>query len=155
MQQINSFEAYIKAYQDSVQNPEQFWSEVSNNFHWTKPWKTTLEWNFAEPNIKWFAGGETNLCYNCLDRHLATKANQTAIIFEPNNPDEKVRKFTYQELYIEVCKFANVLQSLDVKKATVYVYICLWCPKELLRCLPVQGLEPSTPWCLLAFQQHL
>jgi len=125
MQQINSFEAYIKAYQNSVENPEQFWSEVANNFHWTKPWETTLEWNFTEPNIKWFAGGETNLCYNCLDRHLATKANQTAIIFEPNNPDETVRNLTYQELYIEVCKFANVLQSLGVNKGA---RVCIYMP---------------------------
>ncbi len=125
MQQINSFEAYIKAYQDSVENPEQFWSAVANNFHWTKPWETSLEWNFTEPNIKWFAGGETNLSYNCLDRHLATKANHTAIIFEPNNPDEKVRKLTYQELYIEVCKFANVLQSLGVKKGD---RVCIYMP---------------------------
>ncbi len=125
MQQINSFEAYIKAYQNSIDNPEQFWDGVAHQFHWTKPWETTLEWNFTEPSIKWFAGGETNLCYNCIDRHLPTKANQTAIIFEPNNPDEEVRKLTYQELYIEVCKFANVLKSLGVNKGD---RVCIYMP---------------------------
>ncbi len=125
MQQFNSFDAYIKAYQNAIQFPEQFWTDVASNFHWTKPWETILEWNFTEPRIEWFAGGETNLCYNCVDRHLATKANQTAIIFEPNNPDEAVRKLTYQELYIEVCKFANVLKSLGVNKGD---RVCIYMP---------------------------
>ncbi|MDZ4757716.1 MAG: acetate--CoA ligase [Bacteroidota bacterium] len=125
MQQINNFEAYLKAYQNSINNPELFWSEVANDFHWTKPWKSTLEWNFTEPHIQWFKGGETNLCYNCLDRHLPEKANQTAIIFEPNNPNDVVRKLSYQELYIEVCKFANVLKSLGVKKGD---RVCIYTP---------------------------
>ena len=82
--QINSFEEYQQIYQDSVNNPEEFWAKQANTFTWKKPWDKVVEWNFKEPNVKWFVGGKMNITENCLDRHLATRGDKTAIIWEPN-----------------------------------------------------------------------
>ncbi len=122
---INSIEEYKKQYALSVENPEQFWEDKANPFVWTKKWDKVLEWNFEEPNVKWFLGGKLNITENCIDRHLKERANQTAIIWEPNNPNESVRKFTYKELHSEVCKFANVLKNNGAKKGD---RICIYMP---------------------------
>lgn len=114
--QIQSFEEYTSVYKQSIEHPESFWADIAKSFHWYKPWETTLEWNFNPPKVEWFKGGSTNLCYNALDRHLETRGNQTAIIWEPNNPDEATRKLTYSELHAEVCRFANVLLAQGLKK---------------------------------------
>ncbi len=122
---INSFEEYKTQYQKSVETPEKFWGEIANTFTWRKKWNKTLEWNFEEPSIKWFANGKLNITENCLDRHLATKGNQTAILWEPNNPSEEVVKLTYTELHQKVCEFANVLKNNGAKKGD---RICLYMP---------------------------
>ncbi len=114
--QIQSFEKYEKVYQESVENPEAFWGDIAKNFHWFKPWDTTLEWTFDPPKVEWYKGGTTNLCYNAIDRHLDTLGNKTAIIYEPNDPNDAVRKLTFNELHKEVCKFANVLLNNGIKK---------------------------------------
>ncbi|MFX3625735.1 MAG: acetate--CoA ligase [bacterium] len=114
--QIQSFEEYEKVYQESVENPEAFWGDIAKNFHWFKPWDTTLEWTFDPPKVEWYKGGTTNLCYNAIDRHLDTLGNKTAIIYEPNDPNDAVRKLTFNELHKEVCKFANVLLNNGIKK---------------------------------------
>eukprot|EP01035_Chromulina_nebulosa_P044374 gene44374-60099_t len=93
--QIQSFEEYTSVYKQSTENPEGFWDDIAKSFHWYKPWETTLAWSFNPPKVEWFKKGTTNLCYNALDRHLETRGNQTAIIWEPNNPDEVVRTLTY------------------------------------------------------------
>ncbi|MEK6616840.1 MAG: acetate--CoA ligase, partial [Bacteroidota bacterium] len=125
MLRITSFEQYLSEYKHSVENPEQFWAEQVENFLWRKKWNKVLEWNFTEPNIKWFIGGKLNITENCLDRHLAERGNQTAIIWEPNNPNEQGRKISYKELHEEVCYFANVLKNNGAKKGD---RICIYMP---------------------------
>ena len=122
---ITSFEQYQTEYTKSVQNPEQFWADKAEHFQWRKKWDKVLEWNFTEPDVKWFIGGKLNITENCLDRHLAERGNQSAIIWEPNNPNEEVRKLTYNELHAEVCRFANVLKNNGAKKGD---RICIYMP---------------------------
>jgi acetyl-CoA synthetase len=121
--QINSLEAYHKAWNKSVDDPEGFWGEVASHFHWKKPWEKVLEWNFREPSVKWFQGAELNITENCLDRHLADKANQPAIIWEPNNPEEHHRLITYAQLHAKVVQFSHVLKNNGVKKGD---RVCLY-----------------------------
>ena len=114
--QIKNFEEYQQAYNQSVVDPEGFWGNVAEHFLWRKKWDKVLEWNFKDPDIKWFQGGKMNITENCLDRHLATLGNTPAIIWEPNDPEERHRILTYRELYNKVCQFANVLKNNGVKK---------------------------------------
>jgi acetyl-CoA synthetase len=114
--QIKSFEEYKKAYRESVDQPEAFWGKIAENFYWRKKWNKVLEWNFREPDIKWFIGAKLNITENCLDRHLGKLANTPALIWEPNDPEEHHRVLTYQDLYNKVCQFANVLKNNGVKK---------------------------------------
>jgi acetyl-CoA synthetase len=110
---IKSFAEYEKLYAEAAADPPAFWARVAEeNIHWFKKWHTVLEWN--EPHAKWFVGGTTNISYNCLDRHLEMRGDKTAFIWE-GEPGE-TRTLTYRELHTEVCKFANVLKKLGVKK---------------------------------------
>ena len=122
---IDTFEQYQSIYAHSIAEPEAFWASVAENFLWKRKWDKVLEWNFHEPQIKWFEGAQLNITENCLDRHLQAKANQPAIIWEPNNPKEAHRVITYQELYEQVCSFAHVLQRNGVKKGD---RICIYMP---------------------------
>lgn len=122
---ITTFEEYLSEYKKSIESPEQFWAEQAENFLWKKKWDKILEWNFSEPNVKWFIGGKLNITENCLDRHLKEKGNQTAIIWEPNNPNEEGRKISYKELHEEVCRFANVLKNNGAGKGD---RICIYMP---------------------------
>jgi acetyl-CoA synthetase len=114
--QIKSLAAYHQHYKESIENPEIFWANVAQHFTWKKKWDKVLDWNFTEPKIKWFEGAELNITENCIDRHIADKGEQTAIIWEPNNPDEAVKTFTYNALHKEVVQFAQVLKNLGVAK---------------------------------------
>jgi acetyl-CoA synthetase len=114
--QINSLEEYHLAWKKSIDDPATFWSEIAEQFVWKKKWDKTLEWNFKEPSVKWFQGGQLNITENCLDRHLKDKGNQPAIIWEPNNPNDAHRLITYNELYEMVNQFAHVLQNNGIKK---------------------------------------
>ncbi|WP_343689473.1 acetate--CoA ligase [Chitinophaga sp.] len=114
--QIRSLEEYQQQYQQSVMDPEGFWANVADHFYWRRKWDKVLEWNFKEPNVKWFVGGKLNITENCLDRHLGTLGNTPAIIWEPNDPEERHRVITYRDLYNKVCQFANVLKNNGVKK---------------------------------------
>jgi acetyl-CoA synthetase len=114
--QITSLEQYKQAYQKSVEQPEEFWNEVAQNFYWRKKWSKTLEWNFKEPNVKWFIDGKLNITENCIDRHLKEMGEKPAIIWEPNNPEDRVRVVTYNRLHKRVCQFAQVLKNNGVKK---------------------------------------
>jgi len=122
---IDTFEQYQSIYAHSIAAPEAFWATVADNFLWKRKWDKVLDWNFQEPQIKWFEGAELNITENCLDRHLPAKANQPAIIWEPNNPNEPPRVLNYQELYEQVCAFAHVLQRNGVKKGD---RICIYMP---------------------------
>ncbi len=114
--QITSRQQYDADYRRSVEDPAGFWASVAAHFSWKKPWDKVLDWNFKEPRVKWFEGARLNITENCLDRHLATRANTPAIIWEPNDPEEHHRVLTYKELHFKVCQFANVLKNNGVKK---------------------------------------
>ncbi len=122
---ISSFEEYKQVYQQSVEQPEEFWNGIAENFQWRKKWEKTLEWNFKEPKIEWFKGAKLNITENCLDRHLDTLGNKTAIIWEPNDPNEDHRILTYKQLHDKVCQFANVLKNNNAQKGD---RICIYMP---------------------------
>ena len=122
---INSFSDYERKYAQSVQDPEGFWAEVADDFLWRKKWDKVLEWDFEGPNVKWFQNAKLNITENCLDRHLETQGDKTALIWEPNDPGDAVRRYSYRELHTEVCRFANVLKANGVKKGD---RICLYMP---------------------------
>ena len=81
MKRIHSFDDYQKAYRDSVQDPENFWADIAGDYLWEKKWDKVLDWDFNKPEVKWFSGGKLNITQNCLDRHLESRGNQTAIIW--------------------------------------------------------------------------
>ena len=122
---ITSLDQYRQTYQNSVNNPEGFWADIAEEFVWHKKWDQVLEWNFTGPKIRWFAGGKLNITENCLDRHLKTQPNQTAIIWEPNNPNEKGIRWSYAELHRRVCRFANVLKNNGIQKGD---RVCIYMP---------------------------
>jgi acetyl-CoA synthetase len=116
---------YEEMYKQSVDDPEGFWAEQAEKFvSWYKPWDKVLEWNYNEGEISWFEGAELNVCYNCVDRHLESRGDQVAIIWEGDDPNED-RKITYRELHGEVCRFANVLKARGVKKGD---RVCIYLP---------------------------
>jgi acetyl-CoA synthetase len=123
--QIKSFEEYKEKYKKSIDNPEAFWGEIGKTFQWKKRWDKVLDWNFSEPKIEWFKGGKLNITENLLDRHLEMRADKTAIIWEPNNPSDSKREFTYKELYHKVCEFSNALKSIGIEKGD---RVCIYLP---------------------------
>lgn len=122
---ITSIEHYHETYKKSVDQPEQFWSEIADSFQWHQKWDKVLEWNFREPKVEWFVNGKLNITENCLDRHLDKNADKPAIIWEANDPNEAGRILTYKELHAEVCRFSNVLQNNGVQKGD---RVCLYMP---------------------------
>ena len=130
---IKSLEEYERIYKESIEEPEKFWGRVARELYWFKPWDKVLEWN--APWAKWFLGGQINLSYNCLDRHVQTwRKNKAALVWE-GEPGE-IRILTYQQLLREVQKFANVLKSLGVRKGDrVAIYM---------------GMTPELPIAMLA-----
>lgn len=123
---IKHLEEYFQVYRKSVRNPEAFWDEVAEeHFLWRKKWDKVLSYDFSKPEFKWFEGAKLNITENCIDRHLLTKGNQTAIIFEPNNPEEEALHITYLELSESVNKMANVLKSQGIQKGDI---VCIYLP---------------------------
>ena len=123
---IKHFEEYFQIYRKSVRAPERFWEEIAEeHFVWQKRWDNILEWDFKKPEVKWYQGAKLNITQNCIDRHLLTKSDQTAILFEPNDPKEAARNITYKQLYHEVNKFANVLKSQGIEKGD---RVCIYLP---------------------------
>ena len=123
--QITSFDDYLVQYKNSIEAPEKFWAGVAENFTWKKKWDTVLDWNFHEPSVHWFRGAKLNITENCLDRHLVDKADQAAIIWEPNDPSQPNRVLTYRQLYVEVCRFMQVLKNNGVQKGD---RVCIYMP---------------------------
>jgi acetyl-CoA synthetase len=122
--QIITPEAYREAWEKSIKDPEGFWAEVADGFQWQRRWDRVLEWNFSDPDIKWFAGAQLNITENCLDRHLEAFGNRPALIWEPNDPEEHHRVLTYRDLYHKVVQFANVLRNNGVRKGdSVCIYM--------------------------------
>ena len=123
---IKNLEEYYKVYRKSIREPELFWEEIAEeHFNWYKKWDKVLSWDFKKPEVKWFDGAKLNITENCIDRHLRTRGNKTAIIFEPNNPDEEVLRITYKELYERVNRLANVLTNKGIKKGD---RVCIYLP---------------------------
>lgn len=131
---ITSREHYDEIYKRSIEDPEGFWAEIASELHWFKPWDKVLNWN--EPFAEWFVGGQTNISYNCIDRHLSSwRKNKAAIIWEGEPGD--TRTLTYQQLHREVCQFANVLKKLGVKKGdrvAIYMPMIVELPVAMLAC---------------------
>jgi acetyl-CoA synthetase len=125
MMQIKTFEEYEQTYKLSVEQPEQFWAGIADNFLWKKKWDKVLSWNFSEPNVKWFEGAKLNITENCLDRHLEENGDKPAIIWEPNDPERDSITLTYKILHMQVCRFANVLKKNGVKKGD---RVCIYMP---------------------------
>ena len=123
---IKHLEEYYKIYRKSVREPEAFWEKIAEeNFTWYKKWDNVLEWDFKKPEIKWYQGAKLNITENCIDRHLSTKGNKTAILFEPNNPGEETQHITYNQLHERVNRFANVLKNEGIKKGD---RVCIYLP---------------------------
>ena len=122
---VHDLPDYFKQYKKSIKNPKKFWDKIADeNFVWYQRWSKVLEYDMEKADIKWFKNAKLNITKNCLDRHLATRGNKTAIIFEPNNPDEEARHITYQDLYDEVGRMANVLRDLGIQKGDrVVIYL--------------------------------
>ncbi len=125
MKLITDNKEYADEYLKSTTNPESFWAEQANDFVWRKKWAAVLQWDFNTPEVKWFLGGKLNITENCIDRHLPTRANQTAILWESNDPVETSKKITYQQLYEQVCKVGNMLKANGVKKGD---RVCIYMP---------------------------
>ena len=123
---IKHLEEYFQVYRKSVREPENFWEEVAEeHFLWRKKWDRVLSWDFTKPEVKWFEGAQLNITENCLDRHLATRGNKTAILFEPNHPEHPTQQITYNELFESVNQCANVLKDLGIKKGD---RVCIYLP---------------------------
>lgn len=122
---IRSASDYEKIYRASIENPEAFWGEVARDFVWHRPWDQVLKWDFHKPELAWFLGGKLNITENVLDRHLPHRANQTALIWEPNQPSEEPRHITYGELKREVCRVGNMLRKKGIRKGD---RVCIYMP---------------------------
>jgi acetyl-CoA synthetase len=134
--QITSYDQYKEAYKRSVEQPEEFWSDVAEQFLWRKKWDKVLEWDFKKPDIKWFINGKLNITENCLDRQLDNSGDKPALIWEPNSKDEAHKVITYKELHFKVNQFAQVLRNNGVQKGE---RVCLY-----------MGMVPELPIAMLA-----
>ncbi len=124
-QRLRSQADHTAAYAKSVSDPEGFWAAQAGSFLWRKKWDRVLQWDFDGPDVKWFIGGKLNITENCLDRHLATRSEKTAILWEPNDPGEAALHISYRELHERVCRYANVLKRNGAKKGD---RVCIYMP---------------------------
>lgn len=123
---IDNLEHYFKMYKKSVREPRKFWDKIADDhFTWYQKWDKVFEVDMQEAQFKWFIEGKVNITKNCIDRHLARRGDKTAILFEPNNPEEKAQHITYNQLYAEVAKLANVLRDQGIKKGD---RVCIYLP---------------------------
>lgn len=122
---IRDMKSYREAYRKSVEDPAGFWAEVADEFEWKKRWDHVLNWDFQRFDVRWYEGAILNITENCLDRHLATRGDQIAILWEPNNPEVQHRTLTYRQLHQEVCRTANMLKTLGVQKGD---RVCIYMP---------------------------
>jgi acetyl-CoA synthetase len=123
---IKHLEEYYQVYRKSIRFPENFWEEIAEeHFMWRRRWDKVLSWDFTKPEVKWFEGAKLNITENCIDRHLRIRGDKTAILFEPNDPNEEAEHITYQQLYERVNKFANVLKEQGIGKGD---RVCIYLP---------------------------
>ncbi len=140
---IKSLDEYKQIYERSIADPEGFWGEMAEQLDWYKKWDRVLVEDFASAKHEWFVGGKINVCYNCLDRHLKTwRKNKAALIWEGDTGESQT--LTYQELYYQVCKFANVLKKLGINKGdrvTIYLPMVLELPIAILACARIGAVH--------------
>lgn len=123
---IQNLPDYFKEYKKSVKNPKKFWNKIADeNFVWYQPWTKVLDFDMENAKIKWFKNAKLNITKNCLDRHLAQRGDKTAILWEPNNPEENAQHISYKELYQRVNKTANILTQLGIQKGD---RVCIYLP---------------------------
>ncbi len=122
---INNLEKYFRQYRRSVRAPRKFWSEIAQNYEWMSPWDKVLEYDMNDANFSWFIGGKLNITQNALDRHISIRPDKTAILFEPNDPNEKAQAISYRELLSRVNKLANVLKKEGIQKGD---RVCIYLP---------------------------
>ena len=123
---IGSLEQYFKVYRKSINKPKKFWAKIAeNNFTWYQKWDKVVEFDMQKAEFTWYKNAKLNITKNCIDRHLANKGDETAIIFEPNDPNEESKHYTYNELYAEVSKMTNVLRDQGVEKGD---RVCIYLP---------------------------
>ncbi|MEK0441964.1 MAG: hypothetical protein RL403_942, partial [Bacteroidota bacterium] len=121
---LHTLSGYFHEYQKSVAQPEEFWARIADSFHWKKRWSKVLQWNFEEPDVRWFVDGKLNITENIFEKNLYTLGDRPAIIWEPNEPQEQGRTLTYSELFVEVCRFANALLAKGIGKGDrVIIYM--------------------------------
>lgn len=121
---IQTLGGYIHEYSKSIQQPEAFWSRIAETFFWRKKWDKVVDYDFSKPEVKWFINGKLNITENIFERNLFTKGDDVAIIWEPNDPSEQVKKITYRELYAQVCQFSNSLKANGIGKGDrVVIYM--------------------------------
>ncbi|WP_127716956.1 acetate--CoA ligase [Halobacteriovorax sp. HLS] len=132
---ISNMDEYNNAYAMAQSNPQEFWAQMATNFQWTKKWDEVQSGTIEQADIKWFDGAQLNITENCLDRHLEKRSDQVALLFEPNDPSEETVKYTYAQLHAAVCKTANMLKELGVKKGDrVCIYMSM-VPEQLISVL--------------------
>ena len=123
---IKHLQEYFDVYRKSISDPKGFWEEIAEeHFTWRKRWNNILSWDFTKPEVKWFEGAKLNITENCIDRHLLTRGDKTAILFEPNDPNEGAEHITYKQLHARVCQFANVLKDKGIQKGD---RVCIYLP---------------------------
>ncbi len=141
---VKSAEQYQQMYDQSINDPDQFWGDIASEFHWDKKWDTVRNYTWNEDvQTEWFAGGKTNICYNCLDRHLDTRGDQVALFWEGNDPNEDA-KLTYTQLHEEVCKLANVLKNLGIAKGDrvcIYMQMIPQATVSMLACARIGAVH--------------
>lgn len=123
--QVKNLKSYFKIQDKAIKNPERFWKKIAKEFTWKKKWDQVLDYDMHKAEIKWFDGGQLNISENCIDRHLKTRGDKTAIIFEPNDPKEQEQRISYKELHSEVARMANVLKSQGIEKGD---RVCVYLP---------------------------
>ncbi|MDC0643547.1 acetate--CoA ligase [Flavobacteriaceae bacterium] len=123
--QLKSPEAFQEAYRNSIDNSSEFWAEIASTFQWHKPWKEVLKYDWSIPSTEWFVEGKLNITVNCLDRHVNVHPEKEALIWEPNDPNDTVQRYTYKSLLAAVCRFANGLKNQGIKKGD---RVCIYMP---------------------------
>ena len=120
-----NLDEYHKLYKQSLENPESFWTDVAESFNWNKKWSKVVDFDFYKPSFEWFKDAKLNITENCLDRHVENHPEKTAIIFEPNDSNQKAEHISYKELHKRVCLFSNVLKNNNIKKGD---RVCIYLP---------------------------
>ena len=144
MKKISSFVEYFQQYHESVTDPEGYWAKIAETFRWHKKWDKVLDWNFTGPDVKWFQNGKLNITENIFERNLPARKDQVALIWEPNDPKEPEKRFTYGELFEKVCQFANALKKQGIQKGdrvAIYLPMVPELPIAMLACARIGAIH--------------